>query len=89
MRSTESSDGRWQYLVWEDGNEQVYADDAPNAPIFIERVVGPKSRRKRWVIVDRRGLKDGDSTAYPPKLAGPFKNLDVAKVAYLMLVSAG
>ena len=82
----EWDDGEWHHNLWSDGNELVRTGTG-EAHIFIERVHGPKSRRKRWVVTDRRGT-DQD-VLYPPKLAGPFKNLDVAKVTYLMLKAAG
>jgi len=79
----------WRH--WSDGQvEQVYRipPDA-NISIFIERVVTPSSRRKRWVVVDRRGVtRKATNSNYPPKIAGPFPDLDSAKAAYLMVIAA-
>jgi len=77
----------WRH--WSDGQvEQVYRipPDA-DISIFIERVVTPSSRRKRWVLTDRRSA-DGATQLYAPKIAGPFPDLDSAKAAYLMVIAA-
>ena len=76
---------KWRIYSHEDGTEQVWdANRGMTAPAHaIERVVRDNSRRKNWAIVYRRG-----DEMYPKKVAGPFKDLDAAKVAYLMLMAA-
>lgn len=84
-RNWPEHDDRWCKRDWPDQLQQVYlltAVDDRVHDFIIERVVGEKSRRKRWVIVDR-SFTHGD--LYPRKVAGPFPNLDAAKVAYLIL----
>ena len=75
----------WQYNPHPDGTEQYWIGRKVPVVYLIERVVRENSRRKRWVIV-KRGLQHVD-TMYPPKVSGPFKDLDAAKVAYLMLMA--
>ena len=76
-----SEDG-WYHIDHPDGTEQVW--QGAYTPVFyvLERVVRPNSRRKNWTLV-KRTEKD-ENTMYPKKIAGPFKDLDAAKVAYLM-----
>lgn len=86
--NTIKGDG-WRH--WSDGQvEQLYRiPPAADANIYIERVVTPSSRRKRWVVVDRRGVtRKAMHSNYPPKIAGPFPDLDSAKAAYLMVIAA-
>lgn len=72
----------WEFAEWSDGNQQVWNDDIKEG-LYIERIVGEKSRRKRWCIVDRRAAKS--YALYPPKVAGPFPTLEGAIVAYKIL----
>jgi hypothetical protein len=75
----------WQFKRWNDGNEQVSTLEGRASSMFIERVDQPKSRRKWWRVVDRRGAGE---ELYPPALSAPFKNLEAAKAAYLVIVAA-
>lgn len=85
---TLGDEGEWRFMRWSDGNEQVcLVTDRYRSELFIERVDAPKSRRKRWRVVSRKGL-DND-TCYPPALSPPFKDLDAAKVAYLIALASG
>jgi len=76
---------KWRSMSHSDGTEQVWDTNKGIAQPahIIERVVRDNSRRKNWAIVYRRG-----DEMYPKKVAGPFKDLDAAKVAYLMLMAA-
>lgn len=64
--------------------EQVYLQD--NNGYYIERITGPNSRRKKWVVVDRK-IDGGNHTKYPEPVAGPFDDLEGAMVAYKLLAS--
>lgn len=80
----------WRLVTHPDGTQQVHQLGGKWPPrIFIERVVAKNSRRKRWCVVDRNPPKDWAKKKYAPKLAGPFPDLDSAKAAYLMAISAG
>lgn len=77
------------------GLEWVYLDpefDSPGHEYYIERHTGKKSRRKQWVIVDRKKYSElmpfgGDfGPVYPPKVAGPFKSLREAKTVLLSIL---
>ena len=74
----------WTQVIFSDGNEQYYQGPVAQHQLFIERVAGPKSRRKRWAIVDR--TYPHNSVLYPPKICGPFPNLESAKAAYLVII---
>lgn len=82
----------WEHEKWPDGCDQWRIVLPKGKPPFcyIERVLGDKSRRKRWRIVDRRGndavSQDG---LYPPTLSSPFLSLNDAKVTFLILLAAG
>jgi len=79
----------WRHVTHHDGVEQVHTT-TPHPPyIFIERVVRPKSRRKKWVIVDRRPPERWRNSIYAPKISGPFPDLDSAKAAYLLIRATG
>ena len=81
-------DDGWWHVNHRDGTEQVAGKSTNKTRnIFIERVNKVMSRRKHWCVVDRRGPK-GNSLMYPPKLSGPYKDLDAAKAEYLMIVAA-
>jgi len=74
----------WKYHKHSDGTEQWWIG-GKGIPLYcIERVLRPDSRRKNWAIVSRTH----SDAMYPPKIAGPFKDLDAAKVAYLMFRAA-
>jgi hypothetical protein len=82
-----SEDGEWYFATHGDGTEQVFpAKYVPH--LYIERVVRPKSRRKQWCLVSRDPLSKWGDAMYPPKLAGPFGDLDAAKVALVMTAAA-
>lgn len=83
---------KWEYKAYHDGTQQWYIERPRGEPPFcyIERVVGDKSRRKRWRIVDRRGGDDVSKVGpYPPTLSPPFKSLDAAKATFMVLLAAG
>lgn len=85
-------DDEWEYRSWPDGVQQWRIDLPIGEPPFcyIERVVGDKSRRKLWRIVDRRGNDvEADEGMYPPPLSPPFKSLDAAKATFMILLAAG
>lgn len=87
---SDTQDDGWRYSDWADGTQQwAYVEGDAPPRVFIERVVGDKSRRKRWAIVDRRPPGQHVDTMYPPKLAGPFPTLESAKAAYRVLRAAG
>jgi len=80
----------WSYETWPDGVEQWHYTPAKTCLCTVERVVGPKSRRKLWRVVDRRGWAEVDVRGmYPAPLSKPFKSLDQAKVMFLILLAAG
>lgn len=81
------TDGDWAYREFDDGIQQWALSEPTPPTVFIERVTG-KSRRRRWVIADRRDPKDV-FTKYPPKIAGPFPTLEAAKAAYRVMRAAG
>ena len=85
---TSYQEGDWCVERHDDGTEQVYQYDPWPPVIFIERLTSPKSRRKRWCVVSRKPPEKWRNAKYPPKLAGPFRELDAAKAAYLMIISA-
>ena len=79
------------HLKWDDGCEQyclkaMHQRTSENDAlpfISIERVVGPKSRRKLWCIVIRVA---SDDLLYAPKLVKVrFKSPEEAKPLYLTL----
>ena len=76
----------WQYNTHPDGTEQYWIGRKIPVVYLIERVNRHNSRRKRWTIVKREDHHG--EILYPPKVAGPFPDLDTAKVAYLMLKAA-
>ncbi len=88
---SEETHGVWTAMRFDDGTEQVrYTGEECNyRRLIIERVVLPKSRRKRWTILSRSipGNKL-DGRMYPPKVAGPFKDLPSAKAALLVLLGS-
>lgn len=75
----------WREVHFRDGTQQWYINPVSEHFTFIERVEGPKSRRKRWAIVSRRGTS-ARREMYPPKICGPFPNLESAKAAYLVII---
>ncbi len=83
-------DDKWLYRVFKDGTQQwlplpdmdALQHNWPPA-IFVERVLRPNSKRKRWCIVDRTSSR----AFYPPKIAGPFKSADAAKAALLIYLA--
>lgn len=94
----EKAQGKWFFVGWSDGTEQwsVYRLEV-KAVLYVERVVSKTSRRKRWCVVDRRGdwmamlpkTRQFNTQLYPPKVAGPFADLEGAKAALLILLSTG
>jgi len=79
-----TNDGDWSVFYYPDGLEQIRLRERENkGKLYIERVNRPKSRRIRWCVVDRT-IND---RLYPPRIAGPFKELDAAKATYLLLLS--
>lgn len=91
----EEQSGRWWHQMWTDGTEQ-WSIFKPGvlAWFYVERVKRPKSRRKYWCVVNRKGptpepgrLQEMDTSMYPPKVAGPFPQLAGAKAALLVLLS--
>jgi hypothetical protein len=83
-------DDKWLYRVFKDGTQQwlPLPDMNENSigwppAIFVERVLRPNSKRKRWCIVDRTSSR----AFYPPKIAGPFKSADAAKAALLIYLA--
>lgn len=77
--------GNWHEVFFHDGTEQWYIHPLTDHYISIERVVRPNSRRKRWAIVNRdAGVRS--EALYPPKICGPFPNLESAKAAYLVII---
>jgi hypothetical protein len=82
--------GEWLLREFDDGTLQWSHDgSSPYAAVFIEKVVGPKSRRKQWHIVDRRPRNRGANIKYPPTISPPFKDIKTAKVAFLVMLAAG
>ena len=80
----------WVCRVYDGGKLEQWCTSAPNPPrVFIERVTGPKSRRKRWVIVDRRPPEKWMRALYAPKIAGPYPTLEAAQAVYLLLRASG
>jgi hypothetical protein len=80
----------WRLTNHPDGTQQVFQFEWKWPPhIFIERVVSPKSRRKRWCVVNREPAEKWARALYAPKLAGPFPDLDSAKSAYILIMAAG
>lgn len=77
--------GNWTEVFFHDGTEQWYIHPLTDHYICIERVVRPNSRRKRWAIVNRDAGVRGEAL-YPPKICGPFPNLESAKAAYLVII---
>ncbi len=87
----------WRLSTWDDGTQCIYHrpyedrqyKDSPHPQVIymIERVVKENSRRKNWCITRRTTARDM-TRLYPPKVAGPFKDLEAAKAAFLMFVSA-
>ena len=77
---------KWKTQRYGDGTEQVWLERRGKvAPLYlIERVLREKSRRKNWAVVCR----DRSDGLYPPKVAGPFKDLDAAKAALVMLYAS-
>lgn len=74
-----------KFCMWSDGNQQ-WARQANNVLyLYIERVLGEKSRRKRWCIVSR-ALDSEENIKYPPKVAGPFPNIKAAMAAYMLMI---
>jgi hypothetical protein len=75
----------WHYREFKDGTQQwmPLPENWQGWPpsILIERVVADDSRRKHWCIVNRERSTRGK---YPPKVAGPFKTLEAAKVALIV-----
>lgn len=79
----------WRLVNYPDGVQQVHHSPWVGIlTVFIERVVRPKSRRKRWCIVSRDPPQKWRRAVYAPKIAGPFPDLEAAKAAYLMIVTA-
>lgn len=76
----------WREVHFRDGTQQWYINPVSQHFLFIERVVSPKSRRKRWVVVSRDGARADQ--LYPPKACGPFPNLESAKAAYLVIINS-
>lgn len=80
----------WIERKFDDGTEQVMMERQHGQGwpplIYIERVVRPNSRRKRWCIVNRY---NSNANLYPPKIGGPYPSLDVAKVMLLIMVTSG
>ena len=68
----------WAFSMYHDGTQQWHLRRGKET--FIERVLSPNSRRKRWCIVERT-----DGCLYPPKIAGPFQNFTAAFVAAQLL----
>ena len=80
----------WVFRSFDDGTQQWrFAKLGAFNSVFVERVVGPKSRRKRWRVVDRRPRNLRKETLYPPTIGPPFKESDQAKTAFLVMLSAG
>lgn len=80
----------WTFRSFDDGTEQWRLDNmGPFSAVNVERVVGPKSRRKRWRIVDRRPRNVRKEALYPPTIGPPFKDSDQAKTVYLVMLAAG
>lgn len=88
----------WAFRQWPDGTDQWmhisnYRDpEEKNQDYIVERVVRPNSRRKRWVVVNRKSPDENielhEYDLYPPKVAGPFPNVESAKLACLLLISS-
>jgi hypothetical protein len=79
--------GDWTYRKWSDGTEQWAFND--EREVYVERVMRPDSRRKRWALVSRHDPDSEDrynNCLYPPKISGPFPTLEAARVAYLVYV---
>ena len=90
--------GGWKEVHWSDGTEQWCHHPPRPAHLYIERVVGRTSRRKRWYVVNRYdslasglGPLDGSekfvTSKYPPVVSGPFDDLQGAKAALLILLT--
>lgn len=78
----------WRETKFPDGTEQLWNRfDGYPPRIFIERVVGAKSRRKNWCVVSRNPPDQHKNTKYPPKISGPHRTLDAAKAAYLIYIA--
>lgn len=84
--ATHFEDDNWVYNMYVDGTHQWFTTPLQEPRLFVERVERKGSRRKRWGIVDRTSCR-GDAL-YPPKISGPFPNLESAKAAYLVITSA-
>ena len=82
-------DDGWVYNTYDDGTHQWFRTPLQEPRLFVERVEREVTRRKRWAIVDRTNRTScrGDAL-YPPKISGPFPNLESAKAAYLVITSA-
>lgn len=86
----------WAYREWPDGVDQwmhvsnFRLAEEKDHDYIVERVLRPKSRRTKWVIVDRNS-PDGEmyeECLYPPKVAGPFPSAEAAKLACLLLIAS-
>ena len=80
---SETVDGDWTLHAFIDGVDQWFLGGKGKPPyIFIERVrLGPDTYTD-WGIVARESWS---TDIGPPLIAGPFPDLDAAKVAYLVL----
>ena len=72
----------WVHRKWADGTEQFATmevmESAGNTFYAVERVVGDKSKRKQWRVVNRGADSD---VKYPPVIGEPFKELTDAMAA--------
>lgn len=87
LREEHKGNNTWRFYTFSDGTQQISNADPYPPNVFIERVLRTNSRRKRWAIVSRINAKR--NALYPPKVAGPFENLDAAKAVYIILKETG
>jgi hypothetical protein len=100
VKTVDRQVGEWWHCEWSDGTEQwsVYNKDVKSV-LYVERVVKAHSKRRNWCVVNRSVSESDrilaavlarfDTSLYPPKVLGPFKDLEGAKTALLLALATG
>lgn len=83
----ERTEGEFTLTVYSDGAQQWAYNGGTR--YFAERVVKPRSKRRKWFIVDRGGFGDNRhaDTLYPPPHSGPYPDDRAARVALKVLMT--
>ena len=76
----------WVHRKWDDGTEQFATmevlESAGKKFYAVERIVGDKSKRKQWRVVNRGDDSNlSEHSKYPPAIGEPFKELTDAMAA--------